>query len=333
MEDIYFELNYGRLYEKIEGGSAEVFNFDHPLGNVRHLFIKRRIPIHMEGGPFYDIITPYGYGGPLITTPNNENKNELVKAFELAFQEYCNTNKVISEFVRFHPIMENAEDFSACYNISFKRKTTGTTLKNKSDPVQEEFSKSTRKATRKAINSGVEFRVTPNPDSLDNFQKVYLDTMQRLDANKLYYFDEDYFSKCQYYFGENIVLVEALFEDNIIGAELHFHYNNILHTHLSGTLCEYHHLSPVYVMTYAIALWGKEHGVDLIHSGGGRTGDPEDPLFLFKKRFGKNTEFQYFTGTRIWNPETYERLRSYVGVDKDVITFPAYRDISAIENR
>ncbi|MDN3425736.1 hypothetical protein QL992_15960 [Microbacterium sp. APC 3898] len=49
MEDIYFEKDYARLYEKIEKGKCEEFIFDHPLGTVSHLFIKREIPIELEG--------------------------------------------------------------------------------------------------------------------------------------------------------------------------------------------------------------------------------------------------------------------------------------------
>ncbi|MCR5303828.1 MAG: hypothetical protein K6E33_04635, partial [Lachnospiraceae bacterium] len=62
--DIYFRKEYGCLYEEAEGGVCETFDFDDPLGHVRHMFIKRQI----KAAPgFYDLVTPYGYGGPLIT--------------------------------------------------------------------------------------------------------------------------------------------------------------------------------------------------------------------------------------------------------------------------
>ncbi|MEG1578858.1 MAG: hypothetical protein RR336_08850, partial [Oscillospiraceae bacterium] len=65
--DIYFDENYGKLYEEIECGTAEVFRFSSELGEVKHQFIQREIPILLaDGKTRFDLITPYGYGGPLV---------------------------------------------------------------------------------------------------------------------------------------------------------------------------------------------------------------------------------------------------------------------------
>lgn len=325
MEDLYFEQNYGRLYEQIEDGKCEVYEYHSPTGSIRHIFIKRKICTPVDGEFFYDITTPYGYGGPLITSCVDGKEHILAKEFEESFGAYCGENQIISEFVRFHPLFFNAQHFSNCYHLSFRSKTTGTTIASYVDPVQEEFSKSTRKIIRKALNAGVTYRVTPNPPCLKEFQKIYLKTMHRIGASDVYFFDDEYFSKCLHYFGEKIILVEALYNEEIIGMELHFHYNNRIHTHLSGSLEEYHYLSPVYIMTYAIAEWGKANGVELIHAGGGLTSEPDDKLFLFKKKFGKNTEFHYFTGTKIWNENIYSNLCEEMEVKTNSDFFPSYR--------
>jgi serine/alanine adding enzyme len=329
MTDIFFEQDYGRIYEKIENGVCETFEFKHSLGTVKHLFIKREVPVQMLSRKYFDITTPYGYGGPLITDCPSGNKNELVHEFEKAFQQYCAEQRIVAEFIRFHPILGNAQDFKNYCDVKFLRFTVGTNLKAYDDPVQAEFSKSTRKAIRKALREGVEYRVTVNPKNLDNFIKLYLATMERIQADSYYYFDIDYFSRCLESFGENIALVEALYEGQVIGAEMHFFYNNFIHTHLSGTLSEFHHLSPVYVMTYAIAEWGKKNGFDLIHAGGGTTNDPEDSLYLFKKKFGQKTEFEFHVGRKIWNEDAYSELCRAAGVGAEEEFFPAYRSCSA----
>lgn len=329
MMDLFFERNYGKLYEEIENGVCEVYEFKHALGTVKHLFIKREIPMQIHGKKYYDLVTPYGYGGPLITEVQEGKKPALAAAFTKAFQQYCDVHHIVSEFVRFHPVLGNAGDFNGSYDIVFLRKTVGTNLRDYDDPVQEEFSKSTRKAIRHALRSGVEFRVTVNPDSLELFSEIYRINMERVQADSYYYFDQSYFSRCLEYFGENIVLVEALFEGKVIGAEMHFAYNNVIHTHLSGTLSEYHYLSPVYVMTYAIALWGKENGMDLIHVGGGTTNEPGDTLYLFKKKFGKNTDFDFYIGRKVWNHAVYTELCAASDVAPKEEFFPAYRGKSA----
>lgn len=325
MKDLFFEKEYGQLYEKIENGSCEVFEFTHPLGTVYHQFIKKEIPIKLDDGPYFDLVTPYGYGGPLMTDVAEGKKEELAKLFQEAFQVYCQENRVVSESIRFHPVFENAADFRSCYDIVHRRNTTGTNLEGFEDPVQSEFSKSSRRNVRKALKSGVSFSITINPPDLKDFKDIYYSTMDRNKAADIYYFDDDYFSDCLSHFGKNIILTEVVYEEKIIGMGLSFYYNELIHTHLSGTLKDYHHLSPAYVLQYALAVWGKDNGMALIHDGGGRTPDPEDSLFLFKKQFGKNTEFAYYFGYKIWNKPVYDALCEKVEVDNGDEVFPAYR--------
>lgn len=309
LKDIYFEKPYARLYEAIEKGISEVFEFQHPLGSIRHLYIRCELETRLYGQTYYEIKTPYGYGGPIISDCLESNKPFLVKEFQAAFQKYCNEQRIIREFVRFHPVLSNAEDFAGCYDISFKRKTTGTNLELSEDPVQAEFSKSCRRNIKKALNSGVSFRVTVRPDSLGDFMKLYYETMKRNQAEEIYFFDEIYFDNCLALLRENILLTEVFYEGKVIGMGINFVYGKLISTHLSGTLGEYHHLSPASILQYALTLWGNENNISLIHDGGGRTSDPEDSLFLFKKQFGKNTEFTYYVGNKIWNEKIHHELK------------------------
>ncbi|MCH4827377.1 MAG: peptidoglycan bridge formation glycyltransferase FemA/FemB family protein [Planococcus sp. (in: firmicutes)] len=325
MRDIYFEKDYGRLYEQIENGVCEVFEFQHPLGKVNHLFIKRPISMNMTEEVFYDITTPYGYGGPRIIDCEEAHKSELVQAFQNAFKEYCQNENIICEFVRFHPLFSNAKDFEGCYELTFRRFTTGTNLKDYEDPIKSEFSRSKQKSIQKALNAGVEYRIIVDPPDLENFKRLYYETMKRRDATSIYYFDDAYFNGLLKSFGKNIIVVEVLYEGKVIASGLNFVYEKFIHIHLSGTTQEHQCLSSAFVMRYALVLWGKEHGMELIHEGGGLTGNPDDSLYLFKKQFGKNTEFPFYVSYKIWNQKVYDLLCKVVWVDKDKVSFPAYR--------
>lgn len=309
MPDLFFEMNYAKLYESIEHGRSEVFEFNSELGKIRHVFLKRKISGAAEDEPYYDLTTPYGYGGPLIIEARG-NKKELVQQFQDAFKIYCEKHNIVSEFIRFHPLFSNAEDFKEQYEIELRRSTTGTTLSAHEDPVQAEFSKSARRNVRKSLEAGVTYSITRNPPDLTAFKDIYYHTMKRNNADTIYFFDDVYFKSCQELLGEHLLLIEVQFEGKPIGMALSFVYNKVIHTHLSGTLEDFHHLSPAYVLQYALVQWGKENGYKLIHDGGGRTSEPDDNLYLFKKQFGKNTEFQYFVGHKIWNEDVYNRLRS-----------------------
>lgn len=305
--DLYFEKNYGRLYEEVEGGLCEVFEFENSVGTVRHLYIKRQIPFCLEGEVYYDAVTPYGYGGPLITHCTG-NRAELAAAFESAFQKYCDENRIVCEFIRFHPFFENAQDFSDSYQAKFKRKTIQTNLKDHDDPILAEYSASCRRDIRHALKAGVEYNIVQHPAELKPFAEIYHSTMKRNEANAVYYFNDDYFTKCIELFGENLVMVEVSYQGQIIGRSLNFLWGKMIHAHLTGTLQDFHHLAPAYVQQYALALWGKENGYETIHHGGGRSGEPDDKLYLFKKKFGRNRELQYFTGHKIWDEKIYSQL-------------------------
>ncbi|UJF26114.1 hypothetical protein [Planococcus sp. 107-1] len=81
MSDIYFETAYGQLYEKIENGKCEVFHYIGEEGEVRHLYIKKEIPFRLEGEVYYDLVTPYGYGGPLIIRVKEAGKSTSCGGF------------------------------------------------------------------------------------------------------------------------------------------------------------------------------------------------------------------------------------------------------------
>lgn len=330
MIDIYFEPNYGKLYEKIEDGICEVFEYNCELGNIYHMFIKREIPLQINNKTYFDLVTPYGYGGPLITECKEGDRKELVLEFEHYFAKYCEENNIISEFVRFHPVVGNALDFKEIYKIENIRKTVGTNIIDYKNPITSEFSKSARKTIRRSMNAGVSFNIIEKPESIHNFKEIYYSTMKRNNASDYYYFDDDYFDECLELFQNHIILVEVLYQEKVIAAGFYFVYGKYIHAHLSGTLKDYLHLSPAYIIKYATAKWAKNNDVHFIHYGGGITNSSDDSLYQFKKKFGKNTDFDFYIGKRIWDKEVYEELCKLKNVDDNIEFFPAYR--SEVEN-
>lgn len=325
MRDIYFEDNYGRLYEGIENGKCETFAYDSALGGVKHIFIKREIPCKIGGEQFFDLVTPYGYGGPIFTSFEEGKKEKLLDEFSTAFQEYCLENNIVSEFIRFHPVINNAIDFQSMYKIEKVRKTVGTNTRDYTDPITSEFSKSTRKTIRRILSLGVSYKVTEKPNNIDSFKEIYYKTMDRNKASSYYYFDDSYFNKCMEFFKDSIILIEVFYSGKVIASGFYFVYNKMIHAHLSGTLTDYLKLSPAYIIKYATVKWALENGVDLIHYGGGTTDSDSDLLYQFKRKFGKNTEFDFYIGKKIWNLQIYNKMNQIVNADKSSNFFPLYR--------
>lgn len=322
--DLYFDENYGKLYEKIEKGKAEIFKFENEDGKITNQFLIREIPEKVNGKTYYDIVTPYGYGGPIINYLKG-NKENLLKEFEKKFKKYAEERNIVSEFVRFHPIKENAIDMKPIYNSTYMRKTLITKL-DEEDVVKKQISKSARKNIRQALNKGVIYKITEKPNDISVFKNIYYSTMDRNHATDYYYFDDEYFQNILNYYKENLILIEAIFEGKTIAAGIYFIYNDIIHIHLSGTLTEYLYLSPAYILRYALILWGIEHNnkYKIIHHGGGRSNSEEDSLYLFKRNFAKLYDADFYVGKKIWNKEIYDELCNMKNIEDDGF-FPAYR--------
>lgn len=327
MCDLYFLPQYGELNEFIEEGENVIYNYNSELGNVYHMFIKRKIDVKVDNETWHDLITPYGYGGPVIYNCKEADKKALTNEYFDDFRLFCNKNNIVSEFIRFHPLIENAKDFSSIYEIENFNKTIGTNLKDHEEPYKHEFSASCRKNIRKILRKGVSYKITTNPDNLSNFKKIYYSTMDRNDAKEFYYFSDEYFEYCINNLKENIVLIEAVYDEMTIAMGMYFIYDKTIHIHLSGTINEYYYLSPAYILRYGITIWGKENGYELIHHGGGITNSPDDGLYKFKKRFG-SLQFDFYIGKKIWKTDIYEKLVNLRMKEKTPLNesfFPLYR--------
>ena len=107
LRDIYFTDRYCKIYEEKGDGNLEVFTFQTKNGKIIYKFLKREIDI-IDGQKYFDITTPYGYGGPLIILLDREaNREQVIEEFKKAFEKYCIENNIVSEFIRFHPIEKN----------------------------------------------------------------------------------------------------------------------------------------------------------------------------------------------------------------------------------
>lgn len=325
MKDVYFDENYGKLYEKVEHGEAIIFKCETKNGTIINQFIKREIPLKLGGKTYFDIVTPYGYGGPYIE--NVIDKEELLNDYEREFTKYCLDNNIVAEFVRFHPIYKNYEDFKEIYNASFNRYTLATNIKDYVDPVQSEFSKHTRKTIRSILNDGISFRMVEKPtdEDMEEFKRIYYLNMERKEAEEYYFFDNEYFQNISKYFCDKFVIAEAIYKDKVVAAGLYFITDGNIHAHLSGTDTEYLHLSPAYILKYGTAIWAKEKGYSYIHYGGGTNAALDNPLYMFKCKFAQNTKLEFWIGKKIWNNQIYNRLCDMAGISKEENYFPAYR--------
>ncbi|CAM4206856.1 Acetyltransferase (GNAT) domain-containing protein [Lacicoccus alkaliphilus] len=322
--DIYFTREYAKVNELIENGEAKFFEIKSKYGHITHSAIKRKIQTKIGGVRYYDLISPYGYGGPVIH--EHTNRAKLISEFKECFSIYCANNNIVSEFIRFHPVFQNQKDASGIYDTTYVRQTVGTDLKRFEDTFQNEFSRTARTKIRKRLRDDrLSFHVERGFENIESFIDIYNKTMGRHDAAQFYYFDREYFYALKDQFGGDMMTISVRFEGRIIAMGLYFLSGDIIHDHLNGTDPDYLEFSPAYLLKYASMMWGVKNGYSLIHYGGGVSNAADDPVLHFKKRFSKHTEFEFHIGKKIWNREAYNKLCDMRGMDKNREFFPAYR--------
>ncbi len=326
MSDIYFNPVYGKMCELVDDGKCDRFDLQNEYGQIMTQFIKRPVPFLIDGIQYFDLVTPYGYGGPLVVWANDKTK--LVNEYEKVFANYCVKNNIICEFIRYHPILKNYEDFGSVYQNSYSRHTVGTNLQDYDDPVQSEFSKRARREVRKVEKAGVTCIVNVNPTNLSVFRTLYEETMDRNHADAMYYFPDEYYRLLTNELRGSVLEIQAALGNEIIASEIYFITDGIMHAHLLGSNKSLLELGGGAILEAAAARWGKENGYRYIHHGGGRTSDENDPLYLYKKKFGENTEFDFYIGKRIWNQSIFDKaveIRKAQGDIKNPDYFPLYR--------
>ncbi|MEL7608291.1 MAG: GNAT family N-acetyltransferase [Bacillota bacterium] len=324
LPDIYFNEAYGHLYEKLECGIFNAHHFRCKFGEIYHPFICRVIPGTQEA-PEYDLITPYGYGGPIVLEATD--RDALVHAYGRHMDDYCAKNRIVSEFVRFHPLLKNSRDFASLYDVAYNRKTVCMNLLGGPEAFISSLKKNIKHNYHKALKREVTIQIVEQPDHLDDFKQLYSMTMDRNHAQEYYYFADEYFSQMLRTLGPNLLLTLAYYQGTVVGALLCFRWQNrLLHGHLIGTDEKYLSSLGLSVLLYIeTALWGSAHGFELFHLGGGLSGDPEDTLFQSKSRFLNMEPMEFYTGRKIWNNDRYERLCAQANADMTQPYFPAYR--------
>lgn len=137
MENLFIDQDYACIDEISVDGNVEAFEFNHSTGRIKHQFFKREIPVKIDGKTYYDLTTPFHYGGPIISDCTEEDKWELVDEFQRSFQAYCEENNIISELVYFNPAFSNMVDFVCCYEMELKEEAKLNHFDSKTDENNE----------------------------------------------------------------------------------------------------------------------------------------------------------------------------------------------------
>ena len=308
--DVYYLPEYTKAFRLHGDGSRGFIYYESGDTHAINVVMKRDIA---EAAPFagrlsqatcYDFATPYGYGGFLVEGDCSKAAMDRLNA---AYTEYCLDNSVVSEFVRFHPLLNNQDGLDPLYRIIPMGRTVTMDLSSPGHPSPN-MRKSCATAC-KALRNNISVETGWSPELFVHFYNLYTETMQRTNAQPYYYFSQAFFECVHDTLADSAIVFYAVLEGQIIAMELLLYCNGKMHGHLQGSKDEYLYLGPIPLIVYSQALWGCENGYKELHLGGG-VGSSEDGVFESKLKFNENTTIRFFIGHRIFDQEKYDKLLS-----------------------
>lgn len=231
LPDVYYDQAYAALYESVEKGVCGKFEYADENGAVLSLFMKRPVPWQVDGKTYYDLVTPYGYGGPAVLWA--KDKEALLEGYRRAFKAYCEQQRIVCEFVRFHPLLCNHRDFARQYSAVYNRHTLAVELTE--DFFMTQFHSKCRNAIRKAEKAGVVCEIDEKCSTIDTFAQIYYKTMEKDQADEYYFFPLDYFHQMRQALEGRLILINAKLEGQTIASSLFMVSEKFMHYHLSAT--------------------------------------------------------------------------------------------------
>lgn len=283
--DFYHLPAYSMLEAQRANYSAKLFVYEEGDAIVALPLIIRPLDESPQSGQekYYDATSVYGYCGPV--TNQQWTNYAFFERFGNALQSHLYELRVISVFSRLHPILGN--DAGLCVGeVLALGETVSIDL---TLSVEEQFGfyrKSHRYEIRKARAKNIAVIHDARLNYFDDFINLYIETMQRVNADKHYYFDRAYFDQLQSILGKNLHLFAAIHDKKVISAALFTVFNGLVEYHLSGSSTDELNYAASKLVIDEVRLWANKNSAITLHLGGG-LGSREDELFLFKSGFSR----------------------------------------------
>lgn len=319
--DVYWLSGYVRAFYLHGDGNPLLFYYEGADTRGINVVMKRDVAKDkkfkgkIEEGRYFDFATPYGYGGWIV---EGECTEELFGEYE----KWLAKSHIISEFVRFHPMIHNHEKCKSFYEIIQLGEVVHMDISSPEIIWNNIISKN-RNVIRKAIKNDVVIYNGRFPEIYEKFRTIYNGTMDKDDAEEYYYFESEFYQSVLTDLPQNAQVFWAEKDGQVIAASIMLATNGRMNYHLSGSLREFSSLAPTNLLLYEAALWGCANGYKTLYLGGG-VGSGEDSLFKFKRAFYKGELNHFYIGKKIYNREKYEELLTMRKPNESNF-FPKYR--------
>ncbi len=281
----------------------------------------------------FDVVSPYGYPGFLLSEAAVNTPDFLNLALEQLKFVFL-SKSVCSAFLRLHPILnQNSNEVFASEFCQVSGETISIDLSLSTTEIWQQTRPEHRTYINRCKRNGFIPKMVNFEDYIDKFIDIYIETMERVEAKKYFYFDYKYFASLAN-LNETIHLCILELDNQIACAGIFTECCEIVQYHLGGTKNEFLKQAPSKLMFDYVRFWAKERGNKFLHLGGG-VGAAKDSLYNFKAGFSKQRH-PFLTLRLITDQEKYlylvELRAKYLKTEPETLLkskfFPAYRSLN-----
>jgi hypothetical protein len=319
--DVYHLPGYVRLDAERSGGAPVAFRYTDGDRLMLLPLVLRPVPdSDLRDSDLRDAASPYGYPGPVSNAAPDDEVFWTAACHALA-EQMC-VRGVVTLFVRLHPLLPVPLGALATVGTLVHH---GQTVALDLTLTVEEMWSQTHRTHRNQINKARRADVSVVVDDWDilgEWVDIYHATMRRVGATGFYFFEPEYFHRLRKALGPRLHLASAVAGGDLLGGNLFFEHDGIMHTHLQATRDGQIHYADK-LLYDEIRRWGKDRGNRIHHLGGG-LGGGTDSLFRFKSSFGAGrTDFH--TWRVVTDPDTFGKLAGPITPESMTNRFPPYR--------
>ncbi|HEV2070671.1 MAG TPA: GNAT family N-acetyltransferase [Acidimicrobiales bacterium] len=277
-------------------------------------FLRRPIT-----GELWDAVSPYGYSGP-VWSPGltSQARAKLLQRAAAAVGDAG----AVSWFVRLHPMLETVDPVEGGVVVDHGP-TVAVDLATPADLRWKSLRSGHRGDITRARREGCAVELDHDLSGIDEFARLYHETMERIGSSDYYRFGVEYFEALRTELGGRIVLACARLDGELVGGALFTvsDSSGLVGYHLSGSAPMSSNLQSAKLIIDRMQQWAADEGFGALHLGGG-LGAAEDSLFRFKRGFSSWTH-RFRTIRFVLDATRYAKLST--GLDPKSGFFPLYR--------
>ena len=289
--------DYARLFAG-EKDSVCCAVMDFPDGCVLLPIVLRPLAAEPWAGEMagsYDIVSPYGYGGPYCIGQVGPTE------FWSEFERWARGIGAIDWFFRLS--LQDCCKEGISGETRLVNHNIVCDLTRSIDEIWRQYNHKVRKNVKRARFNRLRVEVDLQGGRLDEFLAVYYSTMDRRHAPSSYYFDRDFFLRLIRSLPGSFAFFHVLQEQTVVSTELVLVSADTLYSFLGGTMEQAFELRPNELLKHTVIEWGIEQQKRAFVLGGGFDGD--DGIYAYKKSFAPEGEVAFYVNSFILEPDQY----------------------------